>query len=83
MSDHKGEDKSDGAAFDDFFESLGKKAEHLTLKDSNLKSKNSNATTTGEQLTTETATTTEDDDEQKVVDEIESYCMNCHENVRS
>jgi zinc finger protein len=81
MSDLKGEEKPDGASFDDFFESLGKKAEHLTLKDSALKSKDSGATPVGEELTTEAAATTDDSDDQKVVDEIESLCMNCHENV--
>jgi zinc finger protein len=62
----------DGAAFDDFFESIGKKAENLTSKDGKVEAQpNTNGTTT------------EDDaDEQKVVDEIESLCMNCHENVR-
>src|SRR5271154_4080138 len=82
MSNLKGEDKLDGAAFDDFFDSIGKKAENLTLKDSALKSNDSGATTDRGELTAESADTTDDGDGQKVVDEIESLCMNCHKNVR-
>jgi zinc finger protein len=51
------QENPDGAAFDDFFESLGKQAE---------------ATGTGQP----------EEETQKVVDEIESLCMNCHKNVR-
>ena len=67
------EPKPDGAAFDDFFESLGKKAENLTINDQN-----------GEQdsgSTNGTAAKPEEEEEQRVVDEIESLCMNCHKNV--
>lgn len=64
MATPKENDKADGAVFDDFFESLGKKAEGLSITDD------------------ANANTEEDADEQKVVDEIESLCMNCHENVR-
>jgi len=47
------------------FESLGQKAAELSINDNN-----------------QTALPTLDDGEdQKVVDEIESLCMNCHENV--
>jgi hypothetical protein len=53
----KRKEMADGAAFDDHFESIGKKANHLT---------------TGE---------TESEDDQRVVDEIESLCMNCREDV--
>lgn len=58
--------KPNGALFDDFFESIGKKAEQLTIDDKDK---------SGDQ-TAQVA-----DDEQKVVDEIESLCMNCHENA--
>lgn len=65
------EPKADGAAFDDFFESLGKKAENLTINEQNAEMKEGESN--GALLT--------DDDDQRVVDEIESLCMNCHENV--
>jgi zinc finger protein len=81
MSDIKEDDKPNGAAFDDFFESLGKKAENLTLKDSASKSKDSSAVIDGKELTTGTAAIADNSDDQKIVDEIESLCMNCHENV--
>ena len=71
------EPKVDGAAFDDFFESIGKKAENLTTNEKNEKSEN---TTTNGATSAEPAL--DDDDEPKVVDEIESLCMNCRENVR-
>ncbi len=66
--------KPDGAAFDDFFESLGKKAEHLTSDEHNGKVE-SPIVPNG------TADKPEEEDDQRVVDEIESLCMNCHENV--
>ncbi|RDW66104.1 hypothetical protein BP6252_09739 [Coleophoma cylindrospora] len=56
--------KPDGAAFDDFFDSIGKKAENLTTKDDKPAE----------------STQEEGEDDQRVVDEIESLCMNCHEN---
>ncbi|RFU31404.1 hypothetical protein B7463_g4932, partial [Scytalidium lignicola] len=59
------EEKPDGAAFDRFFESIGKKTENLTTKETN----NENNATAGQ-----------GDNDEKVVDEIESLCMNCHEN---
>lgn len=66
------ETKPDGAAFDDFFESLGKKAEHLSVNDK----------ANGEPAAKDEFEATEDDDgEPKIVDEIESLCMNCHANV--
>lgn len=61
------ETKPDGAVFDDYFESLGKKAENLSSND--------------QKISVETNGTLQPDEEQKVVDEIESLCMNCHENV--
>lgn len=61
------ETKPDGAVFDDYFESLGKKAQNLSTNDQ----KDGVATNS----------TLESDEEQRVVDEIESLCMNCHENV--
>jgi zinc finger protein len=81
MSDTKKNDKPDGAAFDDFFENLGKKAEQLNIKDPAEKHNESGATLNGEQVTADI--TAEDADEPKVVDEIESLCMNCHENVKT
>lgn len=58
MAESKETDKPDGAAFDNYFESLGKKAAELSVNEG----------------------TEESADEHKVVDEIESLCMNCHEN---
>jgi zinc finger protein len=75
MTNPTGDDpKPDGAAFDDFFESLGKKAEQLTINGQNGDPE-SLAATSG------TVTDTHNEDDQKVVDEIESLCMNCHANV--
>lgn len=74
------EQKLGGAAFDDFFESLGKKAEHLTIDEKDGNNQVSTATNdTNAPATKEKPA--EDDDDQKVVDEIESLCMNCRENV--
>jgi zinc finger protein len=81
MSDLKKDDKPDGVAFDIFFENLGKKAEQLTLNDKALKPTESDAHGNGEESTIETTSATDDADGQKVIDEIESLCMNCHENV--
>ncbi|KAH8601322.1 ZPR1 zinc-finger domain-containing protein [Bisporella sp. PMI_857] len=61
----KEDPKPDGAAFDDFFESIGKKTENLTVKD---------------EPTDGAAPKLNDEEDQRVVDEIESLCMNCHEN---
>jgi zinc finger protein len=73
------EPKPDGAAFDDFFESLGKKAEHLTIDERNGKKEPAtNGTTSPNIATTDEV---EGENEPKIVDEIESLCMNCHENV--
>jgi hypothetical protein len=66
--------KPDGALFDDYFESLGKKAERLNINDKNEKSPGANNDAPTEQAKA-------DEEEQRVVDEIESLCMNCHENV--
>lgn len=68
--------KPDGAAFDDFFDSIGKKAENLNI--TNQAGKKDSATQDSESQALESAT---EDDEPKVVDEIESLCMNCRENV--
>jgi zinc finger protein len=71
MTDNSQEDpKPDGAAFDDYFESLGKKAEDLRINEQK-------AATNG----TASQGKPEEEEEQKVVDEIESLCMNCRENV--
>jgi len=70
MASNKHDDsKPDGAAFDDFFDSIGKKAE-------DVETNNQNGATNGAEGTV----TESNDDEPKVVDEIESLCMNCHEN---
>jgi hypothetical protein len=73
--------KPDGAAFDDFFESLGKKAEHLTVDERN--GQKEPATNGTGSLDTAAKGEEEDENEPKIVDEIESLCMNCHENVWS
>ncbi len=72
MSEPNAEPKPDGAAFDDFFESLGKRAEHLTSMDRAAKPGTTNHGVVA---------ANDDSDDQKVVDEIESLCMNCHGNV--
>lgn len=59
--------KPDGKAFDDFFDSIGSKAEQV----------NSSKATDA----TKATPAVEEEEEQKVVDEIESLCMNCHANV--
>jgi hypothetical protein len=79
-SNYQEDQKPDGAAFDDFFESLGKKAEHLTIEEQN--GKKAAATIGTASLDTATKDEVEDENEPKIVDEIESLCMNCHENVR-
>jgi zinc finger protein len=82
MADTHQEEKPDGAAFDDFFDSIGNKAEHLST--GNSKSAGDNpATANGTNLATATPDAKADDDEPKIVDEIESLCMNCHENVNT
>jgi hypothetical protein len=65
--------KPDGAAFDDYFESLGKKAEDLRINEQDVKSATNSASAPDSAAL--------EDDKQKIVDEIESLCMNCHENV--
>ncbi|KAK0110649.1 nucleolar zinc-finger protein [Cadophora gregata f. sp. sojae] len=73
MESHAAEDpKPDGAVFDTFFDSIGKKAENLTISDQNG---------TRDPATNGAGSTDlPDDNEPKVVDEIESLCMNCQEN---
>ncbi|PBP23204.1 ZPR1 zinc-finger domain-containing protein [Diplocarpon rosae] len=63
--------KPDGAAFDTFFDSIGQKAENLTNGQSGQKDPAANGQESPDNL---------DHDESKVVDEIESLCMNCKEN---
>lgn len=75
MASNSQDPKPDGAAFDDFFESLGKKAENLTIDERNGQK---GPATNG---ITPSAEEGGDENEPKVVDEIESLCMNCHENV--
>ena len=69
MSNHQEDPKPDGAAFDDFFESIGKKTQNLDI--------NEKAATDG------SLPKLDEEEDQRVVDEIESLCMNCHENVTS
>jgi zinc finger protein len=71
MSDPVDNPKPDGKAFDDFFDSIGSKAQQVDA------SKEKDATT----ATGTDAAPVEEEEEQKVVDEIESLCMNCHANV--
>ncbi|KFY06743.1 hypothetical protein V492_07791 [Pseudogymnoascus sp. VKM F-4246] len=66
MSAPEGNPKPDGKAFDDFFDSIGSKAEQV------------NSSKAAPEATE--ATPVEEEEEQKVVDEIESLCMNCHAN---
>ena len=54
------EPKVDGKAFDDFFDSIGNKAQQVQGNKDEA-----------------------EEEDQKVVDEIESLCMNCHANVCS
>jgi hypothetical protein len=81
MTEPNGMEKPDGAAFDDFFESLGKKAEHLSVKEAVPSLNDFPTTTNGIETTANTGGSTDDNEDQRVVDEIESLCMNCHENV--
>lgn len=74
MTDSHSTDKPDGAAFDDYFESLGKKAEQLTGNQANPGAASTQLNASGADAS---------DDEPKIVDEIESLCMNCHKNVSS
>ena len=69
--------KPDGAAFDDFFDSIGKKAEHLTISEQTEK-KESHGFMNEDAAT---ATGKPEEEDQRVVDEIESLCMNCREMV--
>ncbi|EKD12214.1 uncharacterized protein L3040_000317 [Drepanopeziza brunnea f. sp. 'multigermtubi'] len=74
MATHTTEDpKPDGAAFDTFFDSIGKKAENLSINDQNGQK---HPVTNGAESTPDKP----EDDEPRVVDEIESLCMNCQEN---
>ncbi|RDL37264.1 Uncharacterized protein BP5553_04697 [Venustampulla echinocandica] len=66
--------KPDGKAFDDFFDSIGKKAEHLTSNEQN--GDVFAPATSGAEPNSTTQPLVEEDD-QKIVDEIESLCMNC------
>ena len=68
--------KPDGAAFDNFFDSIGKKAENLTINDQTRKKESATHDSDSKALEPKA-----EDDEPKVVDEIESLCMNCRENV--
>lgn len=68
--------KPDGAAFDQFFDSIGKKAENLTINEDGKPATNGHESTP-----LQAASEEQPDDEPKVVDEIESLCMNCQENV--
>lgn len=67
--------KSAGKAADEFFETIGKKADHLAAD-----KKQGNGVANSTKATTDSKTYAVEED-QKVVDEIESLCMNCRENV--
>jgi zinc finger protein len=67
MADTHDAPKPDGKAFDDFFDSLGNKVDQV-----------GGAKSTGP---AENAAPTPEEGDERVVDEIESLCMNCHENV--
>lgn len=67
MSAPESNPKPDGKAFDDFFDSIGSKAEQVNSS----KAKDA----------TDATPAVEEEEDQKVVDEIESLCMNCHANV--
>lgn len=75
MSQPSTGEKHDGTAFRDLFESVGKKAEHVSDNEAR------HATTDDSGNPPGAITSSAEDDDQKVVDEIESLCMNCHENV--
>lgn len=81
MADINHDDKPDGAAFDDYFESLGKKAENLSVHDQLEKTAAPNSTSDVAPQLADVNAAAENGDDQRVVDEIESLCMNCHENV--
>lgn len=59
----------DNSTAPDNFETLAKKAEGLSIGAHNV------------QATKSEMPSLEDGEDQKVVDEIESLCMNCHENA--
>jgi zinc finger protein len=65
---HEEDPKPDGKVFDDFFDSIGNKAENV-------------AASNGEKEAIATNGARLPEEEQKVVDEIESLCMNCRENA--
>ena len=69
MADHNKSTKPDGKAFDDFFDTIGNRAQEVQ---GNAK----------KQKTDDGSAPKEEEEDQRVVDEIESLCMNCHANVR-
>ncbi|TVY49942.1 Zinc finger protein [Lachnellula occidentalis] len=76
MANNTQEDpKPDGAAFDHFFDSIGKKAENLTINEDGKPATNGNESTSLEAKSEE-----QPDENERVVDEIESLCMNCQAN---
>lgn len=68
MADQNKGTKPDGKAFDDFFDSIGNRAQEVQGNAKRQK--------------TEDGSAAPEEDDQRVVDEIESLCMNCHANVR-
>lgn len=62
----------------DNFENLGNKAEQLSEECSDK----SISTDCGVCIPPESTSLSSNDDEHRVFDEIESFCMNCHEDVR-
>lgn len=67
MADQHKSAKADGKAFDDFFDTIGNRAQEVQGRDKRQK--------------TEDGAAPAEEDDQRVVDEIESLCMNCHANV--
>ena len=68
MADQNKSTKPDGKAFDDFFDTIGNRAQEVQGR--------------GKRQKTEDGAAQAEEDDQRVVDEIESLCMNCHANVR-
>lgn len=68
MTDQNKSTKPDGKAFDDFFDSIGNRAQEVQGNNKKQKTDGGNAPA--------------EEEDQRVVDEIESLCMNCHANVR-
>lgn len=77
MAEPQIDPQAGGKAFDDFFESIGKQAD-LVSGDKKTSSSDATNAATANGVEEQASLT---DDEPRAVDEIESLCMNCHENV--